>query len=248
MDIWWWGRGGLAEHFPLLLTILFALDESSLSACPFTGTGTISHLFSFLCFYLKMPCLRTWGVPNLQPSQPFFFPNPITASILVYIVDHAQNRSPWQLACLGGHVEHPKNTVQDSEVSLVTTGRKYWPTSSFCSFLPSVLLSFLSCLSHSPSHTLLLLFRQQTGILRGCHCKERGKYPQLVLQTKPHFQTDRRGWRRYSFSHNLCIGWQLTSELRETTVAMHSSALLYQHLITPLHKWMRGNDAKCSWE
>lgn len=34
--------GLLKEHFPHLLTILFALGESSISACAFTGTGTIA--------------------------------------------------------------------------------------------------------------------------------------------------------------------------------------------------------------
>lgn len=47
-----------------------------------------------------------------------------TAATLGYIVDYGENRSPWRLACLSGHVEHPKNTVQDIRVSLVTTERK----------------------------------------------------------------------------------------------------------------------------
>lgn len=65
----------------------------------------------------------------------FFFK---TKATLGYAVDHGESRSPWQLACLSGHVEHPKNTVQYSGDSLVTTGREDWPTSSFY-FLPSLL-------------------------------------------------------------------------------------------------------------
>lgn len=59
---------------------------------------------------------------------PAFFKNFISlsaAATLDYKVDRGENGSPWQLACLSRHVEHPKNTVQDVGVSLVTTeGRK----------------------------------------------------------------------------------------------------------------------------
>lgn len=51
-----------------------------------------------------------------------------------------ENGSPWRLVCLGGR--HPKNTGQDSGVSLVTTGRECRPTSSSRHFLCRFLLSF----------------------------------------------------------------------------------------------------------
>lgn len=53
-----------------------------------------------------------------------------------------KNGSPWRLVCLCGHAQHPKNTAQDSGVSLVTTGRKCRPTSSSRHFLSRFLLSF----------------------------------------------------------------------------------------------------------
>lgn len=80
---------------------------------------------------------------------PSFFP-PKQQPPLGCIVDHGGNGSPWRRTCPSGHVEHPKNTVQDSGVSLLTMGRKFRPTRSFHSFLPSFLfdLRFLSISPH----------------------------------------------------------------------------------------------------
>lgn len=100
----------------------------------------------FFCFLLEDAELKDMKSAKLTPFKrgnvflyvlPFFLPN-----TLGYIVDHGENGSPWRLACLSGHAEHPKNTVQDSGVSLVTTGRKCRPTSSFHYFLSRHLFSF----------------------------------------------------------------------------------------------------------
>lgn len=83
---------------------------------------------------------------------PSFFP-PEQQPPLGCIVDHGGNRSPWRRTCPSGHVEHPKNTVQESGVSLLTMGRKFRPTRSFHSVLPFYLISasFLFLPTFSPS-------------------------------------------------------------------------------------------------
>lgn len=58
-----------------------------------------------------------------------------------------ENGSPWRLVCLGGR--HPKNTGQDSGVSLVTMGRKCRPTSSSHHFLSRFLPSFTLFAPHT---------------------------------------------------------------------------------------------------
>lgn len=106
----------------------------------------LGWFFFFCCFLLEDAELKDMKSAKLTPFKrgnvflyvlPFFLPN-----TLGYIVDHGENGSPWRLACLSGHAEHPKNTVQDSGVSLVTTGRKCRPTSSFHYFLSRHLFSF----------------------------------------------------------------------------------------------------------
>lgn len=128
-----------------------------------------------------------------------------TAATLGYIIDHGENGSPWRLACLSGHVGHPKNTVQD--VSLVTMGRKCWPTSSFHPFLPSLPHSFISF----PPTLLSSLFTIEVddAFLGSCYDDK----------SNAHWDPLQSWWQYDSDdthnSHNLFIGWELTLQLRE---------------------------------
>lgn len=177
---------------------------------------------------------------------PFFPPFPALVSpeqqpLLGYVVDHGENRSPWRRTCPSGHVELPKNTVQDSGVSLLTMGESTdLLAHSTHAFLPSPLPSchLISTLLYISTYRLSFPFCfcpfQTTEVNGGmffrapiegrdqCIGTDIPKHirdPQLsvtatrVMCTKTHWGGPGSRW--CSNSHRLHIGWELPRQLRE---------------------------------